>query len=120
MPHWKPVGWRSVLNFEPPRLQPDRRPRVSLPASVAQWQQEGRVAVWLHVPIFQSGLAAVAASQGFAFHHAESGSATLTRWLGEGPSRLPAFASHQLGVAGESHGAASMGIAIGAWGGSTE
>uniref|UniRef100_A0A8B9R0W0 Nucleoside diphosphate-linked moiety X motif 6 n=1 Tax=Anas platyrhynchos TaxID=8839 RepID=A0A8B9R0W0_ANAPL len=34
------------------------------------------------------------------FHHAESGSATLTRWLGEGPSRLPGYATHQLGVAG--------------------
>ncbi|XP_052538635.1 nucleoside diphosphate-linked moiety X motif 6, partial [Tympanuchus pallidicinctus] len=83
---------------------PRRRERAAfgrwLRASVAQWQQEGRVAVWLHVPILQSGLAAVAASQGFDFHHAESGSATLTRWLGEGPSRLPAFASHQLGVAG--------------------
>lgn len=44
---------------------------------------------------------AVAASQGFAFHHAEQGSSTLTLWLGEGPSRLPGFATHQLGVAGE-------------------
>lgn len=101
------LSHRLLSPRAPPALRPDRRPRVSLAASVTQWQQEGRVAVWLHVPIFQSGLAAVAASQGFAFHHAESGSATLTRWLGEGPSRLPAFASHQVGVAGEWHGAAA-------------
>ncbi|NXE36325.1 NUDT6 protein, partial [Ptilorrhoa leucosticta] len=72
----------------------------SLAESVSQWRDEGRVAVWLHVPIFQSSLVAVAASQGFAFHHAEQGSSTLTLWLGEGPSRLPGFATHQLGVAG--------------------
>lgn len=57
--------------------------------------------MWLRVPILQSSLVAVAASQGFAFHHAEQGSSTLTLWLGEGPSRLPGFATHQLGVAGE-------------------
>lgn len=68
---------------------------------MSQWRDEGRVAVWLRVPILQSSLVAVAASQGFAFHHAEQGSSTLTLWLGEGPSRLPGFATHQLGVAGE-------------------
>ncbi|NXN01590.1 NUDT6 protein, partial [Sylvia borin] len=73
---------------------------LSLAESVSQWRDEGRVAVWLHVPILQSSLVAVAASQGFAFHHAEQGSSTLTLWLGEGPSRLPGFATHQLGVAG--------------------
>ncbi|XP_005143076.1 nucleoside diphosphate-linked moiety X motif 6 isoform X1 [Melopsittacus undulatus] len=71
-----------------------------LRGSVAQWRKEGCIAVWLHVPIFQSGFAAAAASQGFTFHHAEQGSSTLTLWLGEGPSRLPVYATHQLGVAG--------------------
>uniref|UniRef100_A0A8C5TTK9 Nucleoside diphosphate-linked moiety X motif 6 n=1 Tax=Malurus cyaneus samueli TaxID=2593467 RepID=A0A8C5TTK9_9PASS len=75
-------------------------PHFPLAESVAQWRDEGRVAVWLHVPILQSSLVAVAASQGFAFHHAEQSSSTLTLWLGEGPSRLPGFATHQLGVAG--------------------
>lgn len=73
---------------------------LSLAGAVAQWREEGCVAVWLHVPIFQSGFAAAAASQGFTFHHAEQGSSTLTLWLGEGPSRLPGYATHQLGVAG--------------------
>ncbi|XP_030334066.1 nucleoside diphosphate-linked moiety X motif 6 [Strigops habroptila] len=71
-----------------------------LRGAVAQWREEGRVAVWLHVPILQSGFVAAAASQGFTFHHAEQGSSTLTLWLGEGPSRLPGYATHQLGVAG--------------------
>ncbi|XP_065693859.2 nucleoside diphosphate-linked moiety X motif 6 [Patagioenas fasciata] len=68
--------------------------------ALARWRHEGRIAVWLRVPILQSGLAAAAAAQGFTFHHAEPGSSTLTLWLGEGPSRLPGFATHQLGVAG--------------------
>lgn len=37
---------------------------------------------------------------GLEFHHASKQSATLFRWLGEGPSRLPSFGSHQVGVAG--------------------
>ncbi|MBZ3874510.1 Nucleoside diphosphate-linked moiety X motif 6 [Sciurus carolinensis] len=47
-----------------------------------------------------SQLIAPAASLGFCFHHAESDSSTLTLWLGEGPSRLPGYATHQVGVAG--------------------
>lgn len=69
--------------------------------SIKQWRTEGHMAVWLHVPILQSRFIAAAAEQGFAFHHAESDCATLTLWLGEGRSRLPSFASHQVGVAGE-------------------
>ncbi|XP_036914475.1 nucleoside diphosphate-linked moiety X motif 6 [Sturnira hondurensis] len=72
----------------------------ALQASVLQWRSAGRVAVWLHVPILQSVLIAPAAALGFRFHHAEADSATLTLWLGQGPSRLPGYATHQVGVAG--------------------
>ncbi|XP_077156488.1 nucleoside diphosphate-linked moiety X motif 6 isoform X2 [Paroedura picta] len=68
--------------------------------SVKQWKSEGHKAVWLHVPILQSKFIAAAAEQGFTFHHAESDSATLTLWLEQGPSKLPHYATHQLGVAG--------------------
>lgn len=57
--------------------------------------------MWLHIPILQSRFIAPAASLGFCFHHAESDSSTLTLWLGEGPSRLPGYATHQVGVAGQ-------------------
>ncbi|XP_054419407.1 nucleoside diphosphate-linked moiety X motif 6 [Pteronotus mesoamericanus] len=72
----------------------------ALQAAVQQWRSDGRVAVWLHVPILQSPLIAPAAALGFRFHHAEADSATLTLWLGQGPSRLPGYATHQVGVAG--------------------
>uniref|UniRef100_A0A8D2JK00 Nucleoside diphosphate-linked moiety X motif 6 n=1 Tax=Varanus komodoensis TaxID=61221 RepID=A0A8D2JK00_VARKO len=68
--------------------------------AIKQWKSEGHIAVWLHVPVLQSRFIAAAAEQGFAFHHAESDTATLTLWLAGGRSRLPSYATHQLGVAG--------------------
>ncbi|KAK6493901.1 nucleoside diphosphate-linked moiety X motif 6 [Huso huso] len=68
--------------------------------SLKQWRADGKVAVWLRIPILHSRFISAAASQGFAFHHAEHDCSTLTLWLGEGPSRLPGFATHQVGVAG--------------------
>lgn len=69
--------------------------------SLSQWRAEGRVAVWLQVPIAQSRFVAAAAAHGFTFHHARRDQSTLCLWLGEGESRLPAFATHQVGVAGK-------------------
>ncbi|XP_068960970.1 nucleoside diphosphate-linked moiety X motif 6 isoform X2 [Petaurus breviceps papuanus] len=77
-----------------------RGPGVRLPASIQQWRSEGRIAIWLHVPIFQSQFISPAASLGLRFHHAESDASLMTLWLGEGPSRLPGYATHQVGVAG--------------------
>nr|XP_033794566.1 nucleoside diphosphate-linked moiety X motif 6 [Geotrypetes seraphini] len=71
-----------------------------LQESIKQWKAEGRAAVWMHIPILQSRFIAVAAAEGFTFHHAELDTSTLTLWLREGQSRLPGFATHQVGVAG--------------------
>ncbi|KAM9849635.1 nucleoside diphosphate-linked moiety X motif 6 [Aulostomus maculatus] len=68
--------------------------------SVAHWRSEGKVAVWLRVPILLSRCAAAASTHGFTFHHAKDDHTVLSLWLGEGESRLPQFASHQVGVAG--------------------
>ncbi|KAM8970338.1 LOW QUALITY PROTEIN: nucleoside diphosphate-linked moiety X motif 6 [Sarcophilus harrisii] len=73
--------------------------RTWLQASIQQWRAEGRIAVWLHIPIFQSQFISPAASLGLRFHHAESDASLMTLWLGEGPSRLPGT-THQVGVAG--------------------
>ncbi|XP_059202369.1 nucleoside diphosphate-linked moiety X motif 6 [Centropristis striata] len=71
-----------------------------LQESLSQWKAEGKVAVWLHVPISLSRCAAAASTHGFSFHHAKHDHAVLALWLGEGESRLPGFATHQIGVAG--------------------
>ncbi|XP_018558543.1 nucleoside diphosphate-linked moiety X motif 6 isoform X1 [Lates calcarifer] len=68
--------------------------------SLVQWKAEGKVAVWLRVPISLSRCAAAASTHGFTFHHARHDHAVLALWLGEGESRLPGFATHQVGVAG--------------------
>ncbi|XP_041845725.1 nucleoside diphosphate-linked moiety X motif 6 isoform X1 [Melanotaenia boesemani] len=68
--------------------------------SLNQWKAEGKVAVWLRVPISLSRCAAAASTHGFTFHHTKSDHAMLALWLGEGESRLPGFATHQVGVAG--------------------
>ncbi|XP_076148273.1 nucleoside diphosphate-linked moiety X motif 6 [Alosa pseudoharengus] len=68
--------------------------------SLASWRGEGKIAVWLHIPISLSRLASAAATHGFTFHHARNDQAVLCLWMGEGESRLPGFATHQVGVAG--------------------
>jgi len=45
--------------------------------------------VWLYIPIELSHLASISAKYGFKYHHAENDE-----------SKVPMFASHQLGVAG--------------------
>ncbi|KAJ8262519.1 hypothetical protein GJAV_G00167350 [Gymnothorax javanicus] len=73
---------------------------IQLRDSLNQWRAEGRIAVWLHVPIAQSRFIASASEHGFTFHHSRQDQSTLCLWLGEGESRLPGFATHQVGVAG--------------------
>ncbi|XP_061690130.1 nucleoside diphosphate-linked moiety X motif 6 isoform X2 [Syngnathoides biaculeatus] len=68
--------------------------------SLARWKSEGKVAVWLRVPIAMSRLAGAASARGFTFHHARDRHAVLALWMGRGESRLPRFATHQVGVAG--------------------
>ncbi|XP_075056246.1 nucleoside diphosphate-linked moiety X motif 6 isoform X2 [Mixophyes fleayi] len=68
--------------------------------AIRRWKEEGRIAVWLHIPITLSGLIAYAASEGFTFHHAVHNTSTLTLWLKDEPNRLPGYATHQVGVAG--------------------
>ncbi|XP_046875805.1 nucleoside diphosphate-linked moiety X motif 6 [Hypomesus transpacificus] len=71
-----------------------------LQESLAHWKAEGRIAVWLHVPISLGRCAAAASVHGFTYHHARHDRAVLALWLTDGESRLPGFATHQIGVAG--------------------
>ncbi|KAJ8269374.1 hypothetical protein COCON_G00119810 [Conger conger] len=73
---------------------------IQLRDSLSHWRAEGRIAVWLHVPLIQSRFITAAAKHGFTFHHARHDWSTLCLWLAEGESRLPGFATHQIGVAG--------------------
>jgi ADP-ribose pyrophosphatase YjhB (NUDIX family) len=57
-------------------------------------------AVWLTVPMAYSHFMPVAGLYGFKYHRAEGDVATLLLWLGDGESKVPAFATHHCGVAG--------------------
>ncbi|GFR65117.1 nucleoside diphosphate-linked moiety X motif 6-like [Elysia marginata] len=74
---------------------------ILLKASLLTWRENGLKTVWLQVAIAQGGLVAVAAHHGFRFHHAEGQQATLLLDLDSSrESRVPLFASHQVGVSG--------------------
>lgn len=67
------------------------------------WKSENRPAVWLHIPTFLGGLIPAAFEQGFTLHHAKGEEIVMSRWLMEGkPNKIPNYASHQVGVCGES------------------
>ncbi|XP_072040544.1 nucleoside diphosphate-linked moiety X motif 6-like [Amphiura filiformis] len=68
--------------------------------STSKWQKDGTIAIWIRVPIAHSRLIPVAASHGFSLHHTEGNHIYLSRWLLDCPSRLPAYANHQIGVSG--------------------
>ncbi|KAB2039147.1 hypothetical protein ES319_D03G193700v1 [Gossypium barbadense] len=77
--------------------------------SVSHWKAKEKKGIWLKLPVEKSDLVPVAVKsfdkppmlhQGFEYHHAEKGYVMLTYWLPEGPSMLPANASHQVGVGG--------------------
>ncbi|KAG4933208.1 hypothetical protein JHK87_047210 [Glycine soja] len=61
---------------------------------------QGKKGIWLKLPLDQSDLVPIAVKEGFQYHHAEPGYVMLTYWIPEGPSMLPANASHQVGVGG--------------------
>lgn len=47
-----------------------------------------------------SNLIAILGNYGFKYHHAENDQAVLYKWLLDTESKVPRFATHQVGVAG--------------------
>lgn len=72
-----------------------------LSSCLETWRREGKRGIWLRVPKQVACLVDPAVMLGFEFHHAQPGYVMLTRWLPEsGPSSLPPYPHHQLGVGG--------------------
>ncbi|KAL7515928.1 hypothetical protein ACHAWX_000996 [Stephanocyclus meneghinianus] len=73
--------------------------RSKLEATLATAQRLHKTAIWITVPITRASLMEHAHKCGFTFHHAEGNMATLSKWLLENEeNRIPAFATHQVGV----------------------
>jgi hypothetical protein len=69
-----------------------------LSALVAEWQEAGKAGAWLRCDISQGHLLSAAGECGFEFHNAEGKTAVLHRWLREGKSPVPLYATHHVGV----------------------
>ena len=72
--------------------------------SVLHWRRDAKKSVWMKVPISQSYLIPVAFAHGFSYHHAVGDYAMLLKWLPQRVAcKVPPYATHQVGVAGERH-----------------
>lgn len=68
--------------------------------SIRHWKRVRKKSVWMKVPIAQSYLIPVAFNHGFSYHHAVGDYAMLLKWLPGGQSKVPPYATHQVGVSG--------------------
>ncbi len=56
--------------------------------------------MWLYIPLKLSNFIPILSKYGFKYHYAENDTAVLNKWLLDCESRIPRFATHQVGVAG--------------------
>lgn len=95
-----PLPYRSLL-IEPSLETTTEAFDERLPPSIEHWREEGHSSAMLKLPIELSGLAAVAATHGFEYHHAEGSFAVLKKWLDpERVDKVPPRSTHQVGAAG--------------------
>lgn len=73
--------------------------QADLVHSLAIWQTEGIKVVWLPIIVNRSPLIAVAAAEGFEFHHVNGNTLVLTKRLMT-KAIIPEFANHTVGVGG--------------------
>ncbi len=75
--------------------------KTTLENSLKHYQELGFRAIWLKVPKQQMQQATIATTDcNFDFHHAKPEYLMLNKWLDKGPSRLPGYATHYIGVGG--------------------
>jgi len=63
-----------------------------------EWRDSGKRGVWLSIPTEKMQLSAPAVKLGFVPHHCEKEYVMFTHWLASEENRLPASATHQVGV----------------------
>ena|GEM_PF-180394 len=86
-------------------VQPEELPddpgefRRRLSASLDSWRSDGRLAVWLEVPIAKAALVPAAVEAGFSYHHTGEAYLMLTLRLVE-DAHIPPYASHYIGAGG--------------------
>ena len=74
---------------------------AELIASLEKWNKEERTSVWIYHPMSLARVSSIASKYGFKYHHAENDEAAIFKWLPDDrESKIPLFATHQMGVAG--------------------
>jgi ADP-ribose pyrophosphatase YjhB (NUDIX family) len=68
--------------------------------TLAKFRVEKVKGVYLELGLNQVGLIEVAAKNGFTFHHTLDNFLTMQAWMPTGKNRLPAYATHYVGVGG--------------------
>jgi ADP-ribose pyrophosphatase YjhB (NUDIX family) len=72
--------------------------RRRLEATVTACRELGKSSLWIEVPISRASVMEVMARVGLRFHHALDETAVLNLWLQNGQSKIPEFATHNVGV----------------------
>jgi ADP-ribose pyrophosphatase YjhB (NUDIX family) len=72
--------------------------RDRLEATVTACRELGRTSLWVEVPMSRAGLIEDMAEFGLRFHHADGEIAVLNVWLKDTDSKIPEFATHNVGV----------------------
>jgi 8-oxo-dGTP pyrophosphatase MutT (NUDIX family) len=74
--------------------------RSRLESTLAMCREMGKSSLWVEVPMSRASLVEDMAHVGLRFHHAEGETAVLNLWLRDGQSKIPLFATHNVGVGG--------------------
>lgn len=109
-----PSQWQDMLPYE---QSSHRSVKILIPASktesdpfdkstfkkklentIASCRELDVSSVWVQVPMSRGALLEDMMESGLQFHHAEGDTANLFLWLGNGESKVPTFATHQIGV----------------------
>lgn len=69
-----------------------------LRASTSEWRQQGKKGIWIKLPIKLVNLVEAAVKERFSYHHAEPSYLMLVKWISESENKLPANASHRVGI----------------------
>ena len=72
--------------------------RARLEASIQTCRELGKTSIWAYVPMNRAGLLEDFHACGLRFHHAFDETAVLNLWLTQGESKIPDFATHNVGV----------------------
>jgi len=72
--------------------------RERLKSTIRACQELGKTSLWIEVPMCRAALIEDMEEFGLRFHHAEGTVAVLNVWLSETESKIPSFATHNVGV----------------------